>query len=193
MLTPAAALATLLSLLAVAPPGARDFALTAESSIGYKLVHKLHEVEGLAKGAQGSARVLADGTVQVVARAEVAAFDSGNGNRDSHMKEVTESAKYPLVEFKGIGKGFVPPAPGAAKVSLALSGRLTFHGQQAPVTVTVEVTADSAGKLKIEGSFPISLEAFKVERPSLLFVAVDDKVDISLHLSLDPAPEAARP
>ena len=194
MLTPATALASLVALLAAAPPGARDFTLSPDSSLGYKLVHKLHTVEGTAKGAQGSARVLADGTVQVVARAEVAAFDSGNGNRDTHMKEVTESARFPQVEFKGIGKGFVLPAQYPAKVSLSLSGRLTFHGQQAPVSLTVEVTAEGEGKLKVDGTFPISLDAFKVERPSLMFVVVDDKVDIVLHLVLEGAKgEAARP
>lgn len=194
MLTTATALASLAALLAAAPPGARDYTVAEGSSIGYKLVHKLHEVEGTAKGAIGSARVLADGTVQVVARAEVAHFDSGNGNRDSHMQEVTEAAKYPQVEFKGIGKGFVLPAQTPAKLTLSLAGRLTFHGQQQPVTVTVEVTAESEGKLKVEGTFPISLEAFKVERPSLIFVAVDDKVDIVLHLMLEGAKsEPAKP
>ena len=194
MLTTATALASLVALLAVAPPGARDFTISPDSSIGYKLVHKLHEVEGTAKGAQGSVRVLEGGTVQVVARAEVAKFDSGNGNRDSHMQEVTEAAKYPQVEFKGIGKGFVLPAQTPAKLSLSLAGRLTFHGQQQPVVVTLEVTVESDGKLKVEGTFPISLDAFKVERPSLMFVAVDDKVDIVLHLTLEAAKvEAVKP
>ena len=194
MLTTAAAAASLVALLAAAPPGARDFTVSPDSSIGYKLIHKLHEVEGTAKGAQGSARLLADGTVQVVARAEVANFDSGNGNRDSHMKEVTEAAKYPQVEFKGIGKGFVLPAQTPAKLAVSLTGRLTFHGQQQPVTVTLEVTVGSDGKLKVDGTFPISLDAFKVERPSLMFIAVDDKVDIVLHLVLaDAKGEAAKP
>ena len=194
MLTTATALASLVALLAAAPPGARDFTISPDSSIGYKLVHKLHEVEGTAKGVQGSVRVLDGGTVQVVARAEVAKFDSGNGNRDSHMQEVTEAAKYPQVEFKGIGKGFVFPAQTPAKLSLSLAGRLTFHGQQQPVVVVLEVTVESDGKLKVEGTFPISLDAFKVERPSLIFVAVDDKVDIVLRLTLEAAKvEAVKP
>lgn len=195
MLTPAAALASLVALLAAAPPGARDFTVSPDSSsIGYKLVHKLHEVEGTTKSAMGSARILEGGTVQVVARADVASFDSGNGNRDSHMKEVTEAAKYPQVEFKGLGKGFVLPAQTPGKVKLSLAGRLTFHGQQQPVVVEVEVTVESDGKLKVDGTFPISLDAFKVERPSLMFVAVDDKLDIVLHLTLEAAKvEAARP
>ena len=194
MLTTATALASFVALLAAAPPGARDFTVAPEgSSLSYKLVHKLHTVEGTAKGAQGSARVLADGTVQVVARAEVARFDSGNGNRDSHMQEVTEAAKFPQVEFKGVGKGFTFPAQTPAKVSLPVAGRLTFHGQQQAVALTVEVTAESEGKLTVDASFPISLEAFKVERPSLMFVAVEDKVEIVLHLVLEAVrPEAAK-
>jgi hypothetical protein len=40
----------------------------------------------------------------------------------------------------------------------------------------------------VEGSFPVSLEAFGVERPSLLFVKVEDRIDIQVHLTMEAAP-----
>jgi len=36
----------------------------------------------------------------------------------------------------------------------------------------------------VEGAFPVSLEAFEVERPSLLFVKVEDRLDLTAKLTL---------
>ena len=37
---------------------------------------------------------------EIGGRAPLDSFDSGNSNRDEHMKEAVEAARYPLVELK---------------------------------------------------------------------------------------------
>ena len=69
--------------------------LPASSSITYHLVHKMHRVDGVSHKVEGKARLTPDGKAQVMVRAPSESFDSGNVNRDAHMKEAVEAAKYP--------------------------------------------------------------------------------------------------
>lgn len=168
-----------------APPAARDWRVKSEgSSLTYKLKHKLHEVVGRAAPSEGRARLLPDGTLQVAVRANVADFDSGNANRDAHMKEVTEAHKFPAVEFKGVATGVKVPETFPAQVPVTLKGQVTFHGVKQPVEVPMTVTFTSAKEARAEGTFQLSLEAHKVERPSLLMVKVDDKLVLEPKLLL---------
>ncbi|NMO14038.1 YceI family protein [Pyxidicoccus fallax] len=152
------------------------------SSLTYKLKHKLHEVVGKASPSDGKARLLADGTLQVAVRANVKDFDSGNSNRDAHMQEVTESAKFPLIDFKGVASGVKVPASFPAKVPVTLKGQLTFHGVKQNIEVPMTVVFNTDKQAVAEGTFDISLEAYKIDRPSLLMVKVDDKLVLESKL-----------
>jgi polyisoprenoid-binding protein YceI len=156
----------------------------AESALVYRLKHKLHEVEGKARPTEGKARLLPDGTLQVAVRANVADFDSGNENRDAHMKEATEAAKFPTIEFKGVAGGLKLPTSFPAEQAVVLKGQLTFHGMKQPVEVPMKVVFTSAEDVTAEGRFQISLEAYKVERPSLMLVKVDDALDLETKFQL---------
>lgn len=180
-------LALLATALLLALPAAQAQAQTFSakkdaSSLTYKLKHKLHEVVGTAKPSDGKARLLPDGTLQVAVRANVKDFDSGNGNRDAHMQEVTEAAKYPLVDFKGLATGVKVPTTFPATVPVTLKGKLTFHGVTQDVSIPMTVVFTSAKEATAEGSFDISLEGYKIERPSLLMVKVDDKLVLDTKL-----------
>jgi polyisoprenoid-binding protein YceI len=167
----------LLALPAAAQAQARTYSVKKDaSSLTYKLKHKLHEVVGKAKPSDGKARLLPDGTLQVAVRANVKDFDSENSNRDAHMQEVTEAAKYPLIDFKGQARGLQVPTTYPATVQVKLKGELTFHGVKQDVEVPMTVVFTSAKEATAAGAFDISLEAYKIERPSLLMVKVDDKL-----------------
>lgn len=171
--------------LAQSPAAARMYSVRlTDSALTYKLKHKLHEVVGTARPSEGKARLLPDGTLQVAVRANVADFDSGNANRDAHMKETTEAAKFPTIEFKGVASDLKLPAAFPAKQSVVLKGQLTFHGVKQAVEVPLEVLFNSATDVTAEGRFQISLESYKVERPSLLMVKVDDALMLETKFAL---------
>ena len=157
---------------------------STDSALLYRLKHKLHEVEGKAKPTEGKARILPDGTLQVAVRANVADFDSGNENRDAHMKEATEAAKFPTIEFKGVASGLKLPTTFPAEQAVVLKGQLTFHGVKQPIEVPMKVVFTSASDVTAEGKFQISLESYKVERPSLMMVKVDDALDLETKFQL---------
>jgi polyisoprenoid-binding protein YceI len=154
----------------------------AGSVVKFHLNHKLHQVDGRSSQVEGKAVLGEDGKVMAMVRIPVASFDTGDGNRDSHMRETLEVTKFPFVVFKGVTALAVPVAHGKP-LPLKLQGELEFHGVKRPVEVGGEVVFDDAGAA-VRLKFPVSLEAHRIERPSLLFVKVDDTLLIDVELRL---------
>lgn len=179
-----AAIAALATEGAPAPADApRTFSVTAGSTIAYHLNHPFHAVDGRSSGVEGRVRLLPDGGVQLVVRARVDSFDSGNSNRDAHMMEVTEAARFPFVTVKAAAAGVrVEGAPTVLEVPLR--GVLEFHGVSREVAVVAKVRFASPETAEAEATFPISLTDHGVKRPSLVFVQVEDRIQLTAHLSL---------
>src|SRR5262249_11707435 len=160
-----------------------DYAVDAKSStLVYHVVHKMHKVDGVSHKVEGKARIAADGKAQVMVRVPSESFDSGNVNRDAHMKEAVEAAKFPWVELKALGDGLTPPASFPTTTKKTFKVQLSFHGQQQVLELPVEVIWESAQKVRANTTFEISLDGFRVERPSLMFVKVDDGLKIDAKL-----------
>lgn len=141
-----------------------------ESSITYKLSHPMHHIEATSK--DGWFHVEIDPAKReiksVTAEVDVMTFDGGNSNRDSHAMEVIESIKYPDVTFAST-------AVTQNADSIVVSGKLTFHGVTNEIVMR-GVAKWGQDKLSVEGEFDVSLTAFKIERPALLMVPVDDEL-----------------
>jgi polyisoprenoid-binding protein YceI len=159
----------------------------ADSVLAYKIVHTLHQVEATSSQLEGKALAKSDGTVQVMVRAKVAGFASGDTNRDEHMMEVMEAASYPTVTFKGLAK-IAPATTYPAQYDVPLTGELEMHGQKFPETINVHVVMSSAIAWTVTGTFDVSLDKYKVERPALLLKKIDDACHMTLKLSLRAAP-----
>jgi polyisoprenoid-binding protein YceI len=155
----------------------------AASAVRFHVNHKLHQVDGVSKGAEGKAIVDADGTVRTMVRIPVQSFDSGDANRDSHMLETLQAGTFPNVVFKGVGK-VSGAAPGGKPVDVTLRGELDFHGVKRAVSVPVTVEFGRDGSARVRGQLVVSLEAHQIERPSLLMVKLDDDCTITFDLKL---------
>jgi polyisoprenoid-binding protein YceI len=148
--------------------------LKEESSITYRMSHPLHHIEATSK--DGWFRVEIDPAKKeiksVTAQVDVMTFDGGNSNRDSHAMEVIESIKYPDVTFAST-------AVKQRADSIEVFGKLTFHGVTQEVLMRGVATWEDH-KLIVNGGFDLSLTAFKIERPALLMVPVEDGLKFSL-------------
>jgi polyisoprenoid-binding protein YceI len=176
-----------LSLVLLAPAARAQTSLSvdgAASSITYHMVHKLHKFEGVSKKISGRAVIQPDGRAQVAVSAPAESFDSGNVNRDAHMKEAVEAARFPTIELKALGDGLTAPASFPSTVKKSFKVQLAFHGETKIFEIPVEVTWESADKVRAKSTFNVSLDAYKVERPSLMFVKVDDTMVIDADLRL---------
>jgi len=142
--------------------------LKDESSITYRIVHPLHEIEATSRDAtyQLQADPSKKEIVSVAASVDVMTFESGNSNRDSHAMEVIDAISYPEVSF-------VSSSVTEVGDSLKVTGKLTFHGVTQDI-VAMASSKWSADKVQVNGAFILSLTAFKIERPSLLMIPVED-------------------
>ena len=156
----------------------------ASSSITYHLVHKLHKIDGASKKVDGKVRILPTGQAQVMVRVPTESFDSGNSNRDAHMKDTVEAAKFPVIELKAAADGVAMPTSFPATVEKTLKGKLSFHGVDKQIELPVKVLFNSANSATATAQLNISMDEFKIERPSLMFVKVDDALKIDVNLTL---------
>jgi polyisoprenoid-binding protein YceI len=142
--------------------------LKDESSITYRIVHPLHEIEATSKDATYQLEIdpAKKEIVSVSATVDVTTFDSGNSNRDSHAMEVIDAISYPEVSF-------VSSSVTETGDSLKVTGKLTFHGVTKDI-VAMATSKWSVDKIEVRGSFVLSLTDFKIERPSLLMIPVED-------------------
>ncbi|MEO6950204.1 MAG: YceI family protein [Polyangia bacterium] len=157
---------------------------TDESRVTYHIVHKFHKVDGVSKKVEGRVRILPTGVAQVAIRVPVESFDSENVNRDEHMKETVEAAKFPIVEVKATGDGMTMPTTFPSTMTKNMTAQVTFHGISHTIEIPVTVVFLAANKVVATTSFPISLDAYKVARPSLLFVKIDDAMKLDASLTL---------
>jgi hypothetical protein len=169
----------------VAAPAAAEELLSVDvgkSTLTYHLVHKLKKVHGVSRRVEGKARLLPDGRAQVMVRANTNSFDSGNTNRDAHMKEAIESERFPLVELKALGEGLFLPARYPATVEKSFKVQVEFHGVKKMIDLPLRIVWESPSRAHAVGRLMLSLEAFGVERPSLMFVKVDDALAVDADL-----------
>ena len=104
----------------------------------------------------------------VVAAVGIGTFDSKNSNRDSNAMEAVDALKFPSVKF-------ISSSVSSVAGKLFIKGNLIFHG----VTKEFHFDAEqiiSGNLVTVTGSFTVSLDQFKVERPSLLGMKIDDTI-----------------
>jgi polyisoprenoid-binding protein YceI len=80
--------------------------------------------------------------------------------------EVIDAISYPEVSF-------VSSSVTETGDSLKVTGKLTFHGVTRDI-VALAAAKWSVDKIEVRGSFVLSLTDFKIERPSLLMIPVED-------------------
>lgn len=148
------------------------------STATYTMKHPMHTWDGVSRDVNGALIYNAD-TKQIENVAivvKVASFDTKNANRDSHAIEVLDGIKYPTVSFTAQDIRSNPDG------TLAIVGKLTFHGVTRPLTIqaTRQETTDG---FRVEGTFPISLTDYQIEKPSLMMVPVEDVMTMKFNLA----------
>jgi polyisoprenoid-binding protein YceI len=145
----------------------------SRGTMTYTVVHKLHEVKGTSRTMQGAAKVQPGAPTVVQVRIPVASFDSGNSNRDEHMRESTHEPAHPNVELKGTLPPLSLPLSGEQQVTL--DATVELNGIVRPQSIPVTLRPEEGGAIEARFSFPISLDSYRIERPELLLIKVEDK------------------
>ena len=105
-------------------------------------------------------------------------FDSGNDNRDNNMLYYVNAFDFPNIEmkFKQIDLSKL------IEFENSITGILTINGINQNFSIGVDYQLKH-NHFKVSSSFDISLDNFKINRPSLLLIPIDDLIYI--HVDID--------
>ncbi len=102
---------------------------------------------------------------------EMQLFSSDNAERDEHMHEANEVAKFPLATYT------LKKAVHQKDDSYTLEGELEFHGQHKAWSMNAQIlNLDDTLTINATSSFLVS--DFGMEMPCMVFMCVRDQVDI---------------
>ncbi len=151
-----------------------------ESLVTYHVHHLFHNVDAVSKQVTCLAEVDSSvGKIQsVFVSAEVTSFNSGNSDRDDHAMKAVDAIDYPQVIFQSDSIGYIP------NTEIKVNGKLTFRGVTKEIAVSLSVMP-TGNETACDGNFDISLTEFKVDRPSLLLISIDDKLQVDFHIVFD--------
>ncbi len=153
----------------------------SKSHVDFVLGDVLHTVHGTFR--------LKDATVQFdpgtgkasgVIVVDATSGDSGNETRDHKMnKDILESARYP--EFRFTLQTMQGSLAQAGSSEIKLSGTMSVHGADHPLTVTVPVQI-SNGEVTTDVHFVVPYVQWGMKDPSTFVLRVSKEVDITVHL-----------
>ena len=146
------------------------------SLITYFGVHYLHKWEGSTSDVKGV--VSYDKNIdqyECSISVPLSTFSSGNDNRDSNMLVYCKAFDFPNINFQST----------SIKVNestLEIEGKIEFAGEEKDIKTNAKLNSLDNNFFAIEGELDILLSEFKVERPSLLFVEIEDLVKIKYSI-----------
>jgi polyisoprenoid-binding protein YceI len=172
------------ALLLLAVPAARGQTtldvVPGESQLHYEGEALFHDWRGTSRQVTGRITVVwseLPHVGDVVLRVPTATFDSGNRMRDNKMQQVTRAADHPEVVFRMRDASLLlwTVTDEGGRGVWRLTGTLSFAGTTRPVSTDADIVWDSE-TLTASGFFPVSLEAFRIDRPTLLGSPIDDTI-----------------
>jgi polyisoprenoid-binding protein YceI len=190
-------LALTLPLLLLAPAARAVEVQSKAFEVTYHIAHPAKEFDGKLLSGGGKANLIVDpgdlSATGVGVEIDVGRFNSENERRDSHMMEVLEGLLFPTISWGVAGVGGVtgPMAPG--EYTVQAKGPLTVHGVTHELDIPVKLTVKPDGAVRAFASFAISLDKYEIERPSLLFVKIEDTVPITVTIDWPATPSIFPP
>jgi hypothetical protein len=151
----------------------------SSSTLSYHVSHPLHEVDGVSHAALGKG-VCSLGQCSFLIAVQVKSFDSGDSNRDLHMIQVTQGAKFPIVSVR-----LQLPEAQLSSSSIICDLDIQFAGQTAHYAHLAFQQVVKENEHRITGTIPSTLSDFKITPPSFFTVPLKNempvKVDITWH------------
>lgn len=115
---------------------------------------------------------------------DLASLDTGIGLRNRHMRDdYLEVDKYPFATYKG---RIVQVDSTAAGFSIAAAGTFSIHGVDKTMSISCAVTVAGDGYRSM-CSFPVLLSDFKIDIPKVMFLKLNDQIQLNLDFTVAPA------
>lgn len=144
-------------------------------TLTYHVSYPLKSVEGISKNVRGKGRCDSNTCTFLVA-VPVKSFESGDGNRDNHMLEVTKAALNPMLTVKARFSEELTDESFDMNLEVTFAGKTHTYEH---VKVKAQLGENEA---VTRGVIPLMLSDFGIERPSLLTVKIDDSTPVDFEL-----------
>lgn len=118
---------------------------------------------------------------------EIDAIDSGNAQRDEHIKsdDYFQMSKYPQATFTATSFEGLPQEWTDGEVyDFTLDGTLTLKGIEKPVTFDAKASYQD-GKLLLSGTTVVTFEDFGLANPHSVVLSTENDINVQLELTLE--------
>jgi polyisoprenoid-binding protein YceI len=161
---------------------AQEIVLTADpaqTSADFVLGTTFHTVHGSFRAKRGELRFdPASGKVTGAIVFNATSGQSANDGRDKKMqKDVLESQTYPEITFR---PDHVEGTVGPGTSTVRVRGQFNIHGADHEITVPVQVTL-APGTWTATAHFSVPYVQWGMKSPSVLFLRVNNSVDLEFH------------
>ena len=147
-----------------------------DSQITYYGNHYLHKWEGSTSQVNGSLEYnITTNQYSCSVAIPINTFSSGNDSRDSNMLIYCKAYDFPNVSFES-------KSIQVDKSSINIEGIIEFAGVKKVIKTKARLINLQDSVFSIEGEFEILLSEFGIERPSLMFVKIEDSVKIKYSI-----------
>ena len=147
-----------------------------DSQITYYGNHYLHKWQGSSFHINGSLEYdRTSNQYRCSVSIPINTFSSGNDNRDSNMLIYCKAYDFPNVSFES-------KSIQVDKSSINIEGIIEFAGVKKVIKTKARSINLQDSEFSIEGEFEILLSEFGIERPSLIFVKIEDSVKIKYSI-----------
>ncbi|MBC8770587.1 YceI family protein [Arenibacter sp. BSSL-BM3] len=122
-------------------------------------------------------------TGKVAFKVPVRSIKTNKDKRDEHMYELLEAKKNPDVVFDGtLIDNFDINKKG--NQSVPVKGDFTLAGTTRQITIPLDLELVSEGTIQLKASWTLLITDYGLERPSIVFIQVDDKHELSVDAVL---------
>jgi polyisoprenoid-binding protein YceI len=148
-------------------------------TIAYEVSHVLHSALGRSKEVQGTLDCEAQ-RCRFEFHVPLASFDSRDADRDRDMRAVLDAPRFPTAEVRGSGIL-------VGEDEAVVEGSVTLAGATVALPPTRFRVERGWWRLRVRGSFALSLEAFGIQRPALMGIHISDALVVYVNLELGSA------
>ncbi len=150
-----------------------------KSEITYQVKHPLHEAAGKSLSAKGKG-VCYGHICKFLVAVPVKSFDSGDGNRDLHMLQITRGGDFPRIE---VNVQFVQESLKGLPKVITADLEVQFAGKKFKyLKVKLAVEPWKADGAHITGIIPLNIKDFAIEAPTLLGIPINNEVPVTLSM-----------
>ncbi|WP_239986467.1 MULTISPECIES: YceI family protein [Arenibacter] len=172
-------LATLLLFLSSSTSFAQVYT-TTEGNANFKAKMPFNSYMGMSDRLQGTINFV---TGKVAFKVPVKSIKTDKDKRDEHMYELLEAKKNPDVVFDGkLIDDF--NFDKKANQTVRVKGDFSLAGTTRQITIPINLELVSEGTIQLNASWSLLITDYGLERPSIVFIQVNDKHDLSVDAVL---------